>query len=80
MMGGGGSRLWEFVRAEEKRGGLCNLTNAPGRPINLPQICANSTLPVPIASGAGNAILFKRCPALSILHTCTTNLALRCTP
>ena len=55
MMGDGVSRLQEFIKAEEKRGDLCNLTDAPGPPSQSPQIGANCALVVPTTSGAGNA-------------------------
>ena len=57
MMDDGVSRLREFIRAEDKRGDLCNLTDASGLPNQPPQIGANCTLAVPTTSGAGNATL-----------------------
>jgi len=57
MMDDGESRLQEFIGAEEKRGDLCDLTNAPGRPNQSPQIGAYCTLAAPTTSGAGNAAL-----------------------
>jgi len=58
MMDDGEIRLQEFLRAEEKRGHLCNLTDASGPPNQSPsdwcQLCA---LAAPTASGAGNATL-----------------------
>lgn len=41
MVEDGVSRLPEFLEAEEKRGHLCNLTDASGPP--PPQTCANPT-------------------------------------
>ena len=51
MMGDEDSQLLEFLKAEEKRGDLCSLTDASGQPNQSPQICTNRALSMPTASG-----------------------------
>ena len=55
MMDDGVSWLLEFLMVGEKRGHLCNLTNASGPSNESPQIRVNSALPVPTPLRVGYA-------------------------
>lgn len=57
MMDDGESGLLEFLRAEEKRGHLCNLTDPSGPPNQSPPYLRQQHPTYAMASVAGNATL-----------------------
>ena len=82
MMDDGESRLQEFLRAEEKRGPLCNLMDASGPPNQSPSDWCQFAPWLCLPHQEQKILhLFKCYPAHTgnsiVMHT--TNLALECT-